>query len=897
MPKLPTGTVTFLFTDLEASTQLAGRLGDRFTPLLARHHELIRGAFAAQDGVELATEGDAFFAVFPSASAALNAAIEVQRSLQAESWPEGAEVSVRIGLHTGEAVLGADNYVGLDVHRASRIRSAGHGGQILMSDTTRALVERALPDGAELRDLGKHRLKGLPAAERIFQVVVPGLPSVFPALASLEARPNNLPLEVTSFIGRERQIREIAERLLATRLLTLTGPGGTGKTRLALRVAEELLPEFDDGAWFVALDAVRDPGLVPSAIATALDLHVVGDQPMVDAVESWVTDHEALLVLDNFEQVAAAAPIVSRLLAAAPRLRILATSRTPLRLYGEQQYPVPPLAGGSATTATVDTVSQYEAVRLFIERALAVKPDFRVTNENAPAVAQITARLDGLPLAIELAAARIKLLTPEEMLARLERSMSLLSSSAQDLPERQRTLRGAIEWSHEMLSPTERVLFARLSIFRGSFSLEAAELVCGEGLEGDALDGVASLIDKSLLRSAESDRETRFRMLETIREYARERLTDAGAYAGLARRHAEHYFSLAGEAEPHLTGADQLAWLSRLEREHDNLRAAFERQGEIGMLDDARRAAAAIWRFWQLRGHVAEARATFDRLLLDEGGTPIARAKALIGAGGIAYWQGDFEAMARFYEEAREIYETAGDIGGLAEALYNASFTPLLLRGDVEGSRATLARALELYRQAGNVLGAAEAESMLGWSHFFAGNPEAAIPYQADAIEVMRASGSTWHVADNLIGLAALHAQTGDWERAIDAIHESLELASDAGLELVVEMAFEIVAAIAAWVGDAERAARLIGKADEIKKRLRAGAPTQFMQLDPLHARAREQLGAQRFGVLRDEGMRLRHEEARELAESFRPPPDTPPLPKSGMGVPTSATEPADGDS
>jgi len=396
MADLPSGVVTFLFTDIEGSTELVDTLAERYPALLQRHHELMRGVIAAHGGVEVGTEGDAFFVVFTSPAAAVRAAVEAQQLLSAERWHPRSTVRVRMGLHTAEAVLGGDNYVGMDVHRASRIASAGYGGQILLSDATRTLVAPALPVGTRLDDLGSHRLKGLPGPERIFQVTVEGLPSGFPPLASLEVRPNNLPRLVTSFVGRKVEVHEVTDRLSSARLITLTGPGGTGKTRLAIRVAEEVIADYEHGCWFVALDALRDPELVPSTIAGALDLRVAPDRSVMTTLEEFLAHRELLLVLDNFEQVSAAGPYLGELLRAAPRLRLLTTSRAPLHIHGEHEYPVPPLGIlpelRTAFAPTAESLSRYDAVQLFIERAVAVKPDFRVTNANAPAVAEICAR-------------------------------------------------------------------------------------------------------------------------------------------------------------------------------------------------------------------------------------------------------------------------------------------------------------------------------------------------------------------------------------------------------------------------------------------------------------------------------------------------------------------------
>jgi predicted ATPase/class 3 adenylate cyclase len=882
MPALPTGIVTFLFTDIEGSTELVRALGERYPAVLARHSELLRGAVSGQGGTEFGTEGDALFAVFVSPAAAVRAAADAQRALIAEPWPDDHPVRVRIGIHTGEGHLGGHDYVGIDVHRAARVASAGHGGQILLSDATRALVEQALPDGVSLQDLGTYRLKGLASPERIHQASVEGLPTRFPPLHSLELRPNNLPADLTSFIGRDRQIREVSDRMAGTRLLTLTGPGGTGKTRLAIRIAEELIGEYSQGTWFVPLEALRDPDLVPPAIATALGVTVPADRPALDALETWLAERELLLVLDNCEQVTAAGPGVLRLLAAAPGLRVLATSRIPFHVHGEHEYPVPPLMTlpeGPALTA--ERLSQYEAVRLFIERAMAVKPEFEVTNANAPAVAQICARLDGLPLAIELAAARIKLLGPEQILARLDQNLSLLSSAAQDLPERQRTLRGAIAWSHQLLDGWEQTLFARMSIFRGGCTLGSAEIVCGgDGLDGDVFEGVASLVDKSLLRSEEVGGETRLAMLETIREYARERLEEAGDFQALAQRHASLYLGWAGDAERHLMGPQQLDWLERLSRDHDNLRAAFERAPQLGQLDEALVAAGAMWRFWQLRGHFAEARTVFDRLLGQPGGSPAARAKALIGAGGIAYWQHDYETMARDYREARRLYESVADERGIAEALYNECYVALIVDRDPQTARVLAERSLELYERSDDLLGVAWTDRFLGMLHTTLGDTEVALRYQTRAVEATRVAGAPWLLSDSLIGLSWAESQVGAWTRAVEGIHESIAIAEELGIEVELALGLEITAAWAGWLGDARRAALLKGKSDELKERLGAAAPTQLLRAEHLHERARVDLG-DRYEALHAEGRQLSVAQARTLVEEFEPPPDAPPVPQS----------------
>ena len=611
MSQLPTGTVTFLFTDIEGSTRLIQELGERFLAVLGEHAGIVRRALSEFGGVEVNTEGDAFFVAFRTPIDAVLAAVAIQRGLAARDWPESARVRVRIGAHTGEGVLGGNDYVGIDVNRAARIAGAAHGGQVLISEATRGLVEHALPEGTALRDLGPHRLKDIAHPEHLYQLAIEDLPSDFPPPRTLDARPNNLPLQLTSFVGREGEIAKVRHLLDSTRLLTLTGPGGTGKTRLALQVATDVLTEYRDGAFFVDLSTVTDPALVPSAIARVLGVEEVAEHPILEAVKLHLCTEELLLVLDNFEQVAEAAPTVEALLTAASTLKVLVTSRIVLSLRGEQEYAVPPLEPPDVDDLLdLQALRRIEAVQLFTDRAVAVSPRFQVTEKNAAAVAAITARLDGLPLAIELAATRTKVLTPEQMLPRLQECLAVLSSGSKHLPERQRTLRGAITWSHELLDPAERGLFARLSVFTGGWTLESAEAVCDPyGLGLDILDGLSSLVDQSLIRRSEPDEgDPRFSMLETIREFGQEQLEVGGERDLLRRRHAEHFLDLAIEAEPHLVAEDQGEWLDICDREHANIRAALRWAIEAGEADRAQGPAGALWRFWQQRGHQEEGR-------------------------------------------------------------------------------------------------------------------------------------------------------------------------------------------------------------------------------------------------------------------------------------------------
>jgi predicted ATPase len=548
---------------------------------LACHDELLRAAIEERGGYIFKTVGDAFCCAYTTATEALNAALEVQQMLFDEDWQVTDPLRVRMALHTGAAEERDGDYFGPPVNRVARLLSAGHGGQVLLSLPTQELVRDQLPAGTSLMDLGEVRLKDLFRPERVFQLVSLDLPSEFPPLRTLEAYRNNLPLQPTALVGREKEVSEVCDLLGGeeTRLLTLTGPGGTGKTRLALQAAADLLDDFPDGTFFVPLATLTEPELFFSAVAETLGVRETAEQTLGESLKDYLSERRMLLVLDNFEQVLGAAPAVTELLAGAPELNVLATSRAPLGLYGEHEYAVPPLSVPDVRhLPDLKTLSQYEAVRLFIERAKSAKVDFEVTDENAPAVAEICVRLDGLPLAIELAAARIKMLPPKAMLQRLGNRLKLLTGGARDLPERQRTLRATIEWSFALLEEGEQVLFGRLAVFSGGRTLEAIEVICDpEGdLPLDAFEGISSLLDKSLLRQEEGpNEEPRFVMLETVHEFAREKLGQSGEAEEIKWVHAEYFLTLAEEAYPQLKGANQLEWLDRLEAEHDNLRAAL----------------------------------------------------------------------------------------------------------------------------------------------------------------------------------------------------------------------------------------------------------------------------------------------------------------------------------
>ena len=842
------GTRTFLFSDIEGSTRLLDELGsDVYKAVLERQAALLRAAFAAHDGQEEGTEGDSFFVVFDSAAEAVTAAVEAQRALAAEPWPPGVEVNVRMGLHAGEASSSAAGLVGLDIHRAARIAAAAHGGQVVVSDAVRALVTPGLDGAITLRGLGSHRLKDLREPQPLSQVVAEGLRMEFPPLRSLDARPNNLPTQLTSFVGRERELAEAGVLLEANRLVTLTGPGGTGKTRLSLQVAANAAERYPDGIFFVALETVREPILVASRIAGAIGLSESGNRPADVVLREWLASKQVLFVLDNFEQVLAAGPIVADLLRDAPGLSALVTSRAALHVSGEQEYPVPglptppdlsqlsslELASLPAEARTVDaaSLSTYESVRLFIARATAVRPDFRVTNDNAPAVAAIAARLHGMPLAIELAAARIKLFSPEALRTRLEDQLGLLSAGARDLPERQQTLRGAIAWSYELLDEGHRRLLDRLSVFEGGIDLAAAEAVCGPSSELgiDVVDGLVALTDQSLIRTVETSGDPRFQVLDTIRAYAAEMLDARGETAGATTRHTRWFLELAQRVAPELAGAEQRGLLDQLDREHDNIRAVLDRATAAGDARTAIELAYAVWRFWQKRGHLYEARRRLDAMAVAPWSHDDARLRARLmeALGGVCWWQADIKAMRPAYEEAVLIWRRLDDKAELANALYNYSFVfsvpedPTNVASTVdttgEGERAQ-DEALALYRELGDVRGEANVLWGKGNKKYFSEKPDAGVEEFRAALEKFRQVGDRTMEAWSLHmgGSALLRSRRMEESRPllIEALRHFVEAGDAAGMTLVIDD----LSAQALADDQPERAARLWGAGRALAK-------------------------------------------------------------------------------
>jgi predicted ATPase/class 3 adenylate cyclase/DNA-binding CsgD family transcriptional regulator len=833
--ELPTGTITFLFTDIERSTGLWERYGQAMRGAMARHDRLLQQLIAAHHGVVFKTVGDACCAAFTTAPEAVAASLAIQRAISAEPWGEVEPLRVRIALHTGLADQRDGDYFGLPLSRIARLLAAGHGGQILLSLATMELTRDHLPDGTSLRDLGEHRLRDLTRPERIFQLAAPDLPADFPPLRTIDR--TNLPAQATPLIGREREIATVVQLLRQEniRLVTLIGPGGSGKTRLGLQVAADLVDDFGDGVTFVALAPITDPALVTGQIAQAIGHSESGGQPLAESLKALLRNRHMLLLLDNFEQVVDAAPLVAELLADAPQMKVLVTSRAMLRISGEHEFAVPPLAlpdrQGVVTYGQnlPAALSQYEAVRLFIDRARAVKSDFVVTNDNAPAVAEICFQLDGLPLAIELAAARSRLLSPQSLLARLNNRLGLLTGGPRDLPARQQTLRATIEWSYNLLTPEEQVVFARLGVFVGGCTLEAAEAVAADLVADDPdmhddpaalqafqplsvqsqfsmLNLIESLVDKSLLRQVDRPGdEPRFIMLETIREYAFAQLNAQGEEARLRRRHVRVFLTLAEAVEPQMQRAERHEWLvalRRLDADYDNLRAALEfclgeqaarrpsdpaqhmatpprlaRLPEVGL-----RLVGALAEFWWTRGYLTEGRAWAAAALEANVSAPVhVRAKVLARAGTLAQVQGDARPARAMCEEAVALYGAIDHRLDHAWALRYLGYV-LWEQGDYTTATDRLSESLELCRALGDQQGSARALHLLGHVAVSKSDYARALAYLEDGLATCRALDYAPVIANSLNDLLGVVARyQGDYARAQTLLDESLARLRESG--------------------------------------------------------------------------------------------------------------------
>ncbi len=794
---LPTGTLTFLFTDVEGSTRLWELYPEEMRVAMARHDELIE-SYVVQSGGKVVRprgEGDSRFAVFQYASDAAIAAIAIQRKLFTASWPFSEPLRVRMALHTGEADLREGDYYGSAVNRCARLRGAAHGGQILISQTTQLLITEALPDGADLLDLGEHKLKDLHRSERIYQIIIQGLPADFPPLKTPDSFLTNLPMPRNQLIGRNLEMETISDLLLLqdVALVTLTGAGGTGKSRLGLQIALDLRENFEDGVYLVALESIRDPKLVIPTIAETLGVRESpGSRPISDILKEFLLNKQMLLLLDNFEQVVAAAPSVGDLLEACPRLKILVTSRTPLRLRAEKELPVSPLMVPTLEEySNRSSLSQYAAVELFIQRAAAIKPDFAVTNANAPAVAEICHRLDGLPLAIELAAARIKLLTPQGILTRLENRFELLRGGTRDLPERQRTLRGTIDWSYNLLNELEKKLFQRLSIFIGGWTLEAAEMVCD--IDGDLTqtlyDVLESLIDNSLvIQIQDSEEGPRFGMLSTIHEYGRERLMESQEADTIHYQHAQYYLNFVQKVEPLIRSAERMRWQQVMQQELGNVRGVLEwicRTGKC--VEIGQHIVITLGIYWMISGYIAEGQQWCNLITaLSDESTPISIRAGLLGvAGEIAWMQGDHSSSKTNLDESLELLHRLDD-KTLEDKHILATVT--MIRGllaatsrDYETATTLYQRVIELCEDINDQWLEVITISWLGDIALYKNDSDRAMALYNQSIKLARQQGDPWSLMPSLMSSGQIALVKGDLANARSILNEAEALLRNTG--------------------------------------------------------------------------------------------------------------------
>jgi predicted ATPase/class 3 adenylate cyclase len=812
MAELPTGTVTFLFTDIEGSTSLAQQFPADLPNLLARHHAILQQAIQAHNGHVFQITGDAFCASFHTASDALKAALDAQRALQHEAW-NPAPIKVRMGLHTGSAQAGAieeraGGYAGyLTLTRVQRVMSTAHGGQVLLSNPATELVRSELPANVTLRDMGEHRLKGLLNPEHLWQLIAPDVRQDFPPLQSLNAIPNNLPVHLTSFIGRETEIAEVKQELTTHRLVTLSGSGGTGKTRLSLQVTAEVIDHFEQGVWFVELAPLVDPDLIPQTILSVIGVSEQPSKAPLDVLKNYLHDKKVLLVLDNCEHlIEASAQVVNALLRAAPQLKVLASSREALGVRGEVAYHVPSLSlPDPKHLPASEQLSQYEAVRLFIDRALLVAPHFDVTQENAPFIAQICYRLDGIPLALELAAARARMMSVEQISRRLDDRFRLLTGGARTALPRQQTLRALIDWSYGLLAENERLLLRRLSVFVGGWALEAAEEVCsGDGLEpDDVLDLLTQLVNKSLVVVIETSPsgETRYRMLETIRQYAREKLLETGGGEAVRDRHLAYCVRLVEQAEPELCRSNQVYWSNRLEEEIDNLRIALE-WALATDVESGLQIAALPWRWWDAHGYFREMGEWLAQLFERNPTIDPLHAQALAVCSWYLFRQGNFVETIRIAEHSLQMARALPDNKTEAFSLMFLGLSTLV-HGGVAESTPLLEQSLALYRALGDKIGQATTMEALSIN---SGNLERSAAFARESLKLYREVGNLSGIATCLSRLARLTLWRGDFSSPVPWLNEALALSRQLGDQTSEEEALILSGVLAYWQGEYQQA-------------------------------------------------------------------------------------------
>jgi len=778
MGTLPTGTVTFLFTDIEGSTKLWEKYPEEMKSALATHDSILKEAVESNSGQIIKTTGDGIHAVFSTAIDSVNAALDAQRKFQISEVSETSEVLIRVrmGLHTGEAELRDGDYYGGTLNRAARIMSIGHGGQILLSETTMQVAREHLPKDVTTLDLGQYHLKGLKRVEQIFQINAPDLDHEFPPLNSLNIATDNLPAQLTSFIGRERELAEAQRKLEAAKLLTLIGPGGTGKTRLSVEIATKQLANFKDGVWLVELAPISDPAFIVAAIASVFEVRELQNIPLIQLLLDYLRAKYLLLVIDNCEHIVeASAEIVDQILHTCPNLKIIASSREALSIDGETIYRVPPLKDDEAT-------------RLFVERATKADSRFHLTEHNASSIAQICTRLDGIPLAIELAAARVKLFTPEQIAARLDDRFKLLTGGSRTALPRQQTLHALIDWSYQSLNEIEQRALRRLAVFSGGWTIEAAESIIG-ALE--AMDGLMGLVNKSLVNVEEQEHESRYRFLETIRQYAMEKLLESGEAVQARDGQLDYMLQIAEQTDNRMFGTESQEWFEQMEVEHDNLRAAFE-WATSNQPDKALKLAYALAGFWTLHDHISESLA-WCQLILEKtksmSDVDKERARVYSVLAWMSVTSGEHKAGRVAAEQAISLGKQTNDLPTVARAHGILALTSAFLGDFTTANNASQAGEL-LAREQGLKSELAFILTMRGGQFGYSSKDDLAQAkaYLDEASKIAREEGFRWASSYLAIGMAYTAAAQGDIETARAGFRESSDIARKMGNKRIVYM-------------------------------------------------------------------------------------------------------------
>jgi len=837
MLRPPEGQITFLFTDIEGSTKLSQQFPDKLPAALEKHHSILINEIESNNGFIFQNVGDAFCCAFESSEDAVKAAVEIQINLANEKWDE-AVINVRIGIHSGNAEWNGKNYMGyITLARAARVMSAAYGGQILISNDAYELYIKDTATKAQskrqeetdssglrdpelgFRDLGERRLKDVILPIRLFQIIGAGLREEFPPLDTLDARPNNLPLQLTSFIGREKEMKQVKEALKLNRLVTLASAGGSGKTRLSLQTAAEVIDEYEYGVWFVDLSALNDPALLTATIIVALGIKEQSKKTTEETLIDFLKEKEILILLDNCEQlVHACADLTERLLSSCPKLKIMATSREALNCKGEKTYRIPPLTMPDPNSNnTPEQLAQYESIRLFIERALAVNPEFRVNNENARALAEICSRLDGIPLAIELAAARTKTLSVVKIHERLDDRFSLLTGGKRTALPRQQTLRALIDWSYDLLSEEEKILWSRLSVFSGGWKLEAAEDICSDETISKSLilDLLSQLTEKSVIIYDES--KERYRILESIKQYGIEKLSDG---YGVYFRHLNHFLELSERAAPELRSENARFWLDTIDADHSNFISAIDWSVSNEIADKGAVIAAALGDFWNTAGHYSTGIRLNENIMQSSGTLDdSSKIKVLTWLGVFKYHQGDYEQVRKYSEECLDICKTIGDKKGIAESLHNLGKVSDM-KGDSEQARIYFEESLTIRKEIGDKNGISDSVQSLGNLSADQGDYEQAKKYFEESFAIKKEIGDKRGMASNMNNLGCLSTFQGDYEQAKKYHEESLAYNKDIGSKIGIAISTGNLGLIAFNQGDYEHAKKYYEESLAIRKEL-----------------------------------------------------------------------------